>query len=97
MPLTQEKPLEAPVLPERTPERALERTPERILETADKHLAADAANEAANETKVCWLEVKRYPYQPYHQVELLHLQAEADALLIKLKANGQKQANEQPG
>jgi hypothetical protein len=83
MPLTQEKPLEASVLSE------------RALETADKHLADDVADEAANEAKVCWLEVKRYPYQPYHQVELLNLQAEADALLIKLKANGQKQANEQ--
>lgn len=38
------------------------------------------------EDKVCWIEVKRYPYQPDHQVELLHLQAEADALLIKLQS-----------
>ncbi len=36
--------------------------------------------------KVCWIEVKRYPYQPDHQVELLHLQAEVDALLIKLQS-----------
>ncbi|MEL6813935.1 MAG: hypothetical protein AAFP03_03865 [Cyanobacteria bacterium J06598_3] len=40
--------------------------------------------------KVCWIEVKRYPYHPDHQVELLHLQAEADALIIKLQAAGQK-------
>lgn len=40
----------------------------------------------SDEAKVCWIEVKRYPYQPDHQVELLHLQAEADALLIKLQA-----------
>lgn len=43
-----------------------------------------------NDAKVCWIEVKHYPYQPDHQVELLHLQAEADALLIKLQATEQK-------
>lgn len=48
-------------------------------------------DENLDENKVCWIEVKRYPYQPDHQVELLHLQAEADALLIKLQAQGQKQ------
>ncbi len=53
------------------------------------------ANLRANdEAKVCWIEVKRYPYQPDHQVELLHLQAEADALIIKLQASGQKQLAE---
>lgn len=41
---------------------------------------------APNADKICLIEVKRYPYQPDHQVELLHLQAEADALLIKLQA-----------
>lgn len=72
-----------------TQEKPLEVAPvsaERTLETADKHLA--------DEAKVCWIEVSRYPYQPYHQVELLHLQAEADALLIKLKASSPKQINE---
>lgn len=44
--------------------------------------------------KVCWIEVKRYPYHPDHQVELLHLQAEADALIIKLQATGQKKQAE---
>ncbi|MGB7086667.1 MAG: hypothetical protein WBD47_14010 [Phormidesmis sp.] len=47
-----------------------------------------------NSDKVCWIEVKRYPYQPDHQVELLHLQAEADALLIELQAIGQQQLSE---
>jgi len=42
------------------------------------------------EDKVCWIETKQYPYQPDQQVELLHLQAEADALIIKLQATGQK-------
>jgi hypothetical protein len=51
-------------------------------------------DENLDEHKVCWIEVKRYPYQPDHQVELLHLQAEADALLIKLQARGQKQLSE---
>ena len=44
----------------------------------DENLAAD--------TGVCWIEVKYSSYQPNHQVELLHLQAEADALLMKLQA-----------
>ncbi len=43
-----------------------------------------------SDAKVCWIEVKHYPYQPDHQVELLHLQAEADALLITLQATEQK-------
>ncbi|PZO23499.1 MAG: hypothetical protein DCF25_00245 [Leptolyngbya foveolarum] len=34
---------------------------------------------------------KPFPYQPGHQVELLHLQAEADALILKLQAAGQRQ------
>ena len=50
----------------------------------DTQVAASKADKVAD--KVYWLEVKRYPYQPDHQVELLHLQAEADALLIKLQA-----------
>ena len=33
---------------------------------------------------------KPSPYQPSHQVELLHLQAEADALIVKLQAAGQR-------
>ena len=48
----------------------------------------------ADNAKVCWIEVKRYPYQPDHQVELLNLQAEADALIIKLQATGQKKFSE---
>ena len=47
-------------------------------------------NMVSNEAKICWIEVNRYPYQPDHQVELLHLQAEADALLIKLQAAANK-------
>ncbi len=46
------------------------------------------------DAKVCWIEVKRYPYKPDHQVELLHLQAEADALLIMLQAAEQKGSRE---
>ncbi len=44
----------------------------------------------ANDNTICWIEVKQYPYQPDHQVELLHLQAEADALLLQLQAVNQK-------
>lgn len=53
-----------------------------------------AVDTSAEDDKVCWIEVKQYPYQPDHQVELLHLQAEADALLIKLRAREQKQLSE---
>lgn len=38
-----------------------------------------------DERAVCWLGVKRSPYQLNHHVELLHLQAEAEALLMKLQ------------
>ncbi|HEY9735868.1 MAG TPA: hypothetical protein V6D06_06280 [Trichocoleus sp.] len=44
----------------------------------------------AADSRICWVEVKQYPYQPDHQVELLHLQAEADALLLQLQAMSQK-------
>lgn len=53
-------------------------------EVSAEHLPAKRLPKT-EEDKVCWIEVKRYPYQPDHQVELLHLQAEADALLIKLQ------------
>lgn len=49
---------------------------------------------AANEAKVCWIGEKPSPYQPDHQVELLHLQAEADALLIKLQASEQQKLSQ---
>ena len=58
--------------------------------TAEPKSAARKEAVASDEAKVCWIEVKRYPYQPDHQVELLHLQAEADALLIKLQAAATK-------
>lgn len=45
---------------------------------------------AIDSDHVCWIELKRYPYHPDHQVELLHLQAEADALIIKLQAASRK-------
>lgn len=53
--------------------------------------SARVSGSATGDASVCWIEVKHYPYQPDHQVELLHLQAEADALIIKLQAAGQKQ------
>ena len=46
-----------------------------------------SAETTANESKrICWVGEKRSPYQADIQVELMHLQAEADALLIKLQA-----------
>lgn len=58
--------------------------------TYAKRGSAARLSSAEEAAKVCWIEVKRYPYRPDHQVELLHLQAEADALLIMLQAAGQK-------
>lgn len=46
----------------------------------------------AADSRICWVEVKQYPYQPDHQVELLHLQAEADALLLQLQALSQRRS-----
>ncbi|MEM9087832.1 MAG: hypothetical protein AAGC93_03715 [Cyanobacteria bacterium P01_F01_bin.53] len=71
-----------------------------VAKTAtDKRLAtsADLSRMPAEDGKVCWIEVKRYPYQPDHQVELLHLQAEADALIIRLQAIGQQQHSDKLG
>lgn len=45
---------------------------------------------ASDDKKIYWAELKSYPYQPDIQVEILHLQAEADALLLQLKAMGCK-------
>lgn len=44
---------------------------------------------AAND-KICWIEVRQAPYHPNQQVELLHLQAEAEALLLQLQAKHQR-------
>lgn len=49
---------------------------------------------AHDSDRVCWIQVQGYPYQRDHQVELLHLQAEADALMIKLQAVRRKDAQE---
>ena len=49
---------------------------------------------AADNDKVCWIEMKLSPYQANHQVVLLHLQAEADALLLRLQTSGKKQIPE---
>lgn len=59
------------------------------------HPAITAVAPAARETapaaedKICWLEVRQAPYPPDQQVELLHLQAEAEALLLQLQAKHQ--------
>lgn len=53
---------------------------------AGRSLAKAEDNRPAADGQICWIEVKQYPYQPDHQVELLHLQAEADALLLQLQA-----------
>ncbi|NEQ31717.1 MAG: hypothetical protein F6K04_12050 [Leptolyngbya sp. SIO4C5] len=47
------------------------------------------ANQPEGE-KVCWIEVKQSAFQANHQVELLHLLAEADALLLQLQTLSSK-------
>lgn len=67
--------------------------------------AAEPAREAplARETapalddKICWIEVHQVPYPPDQQVELLHLQAEAEALLLQLQAMHQRRHNARIG
>jgi hypothetical protein len=49
------------------------------LGEVDRETAPAAADQ------ICWIEVSQSPYGPDHQVELLHLQAEADALLLQLQ------------
>jgi hypothetical protein len=44
----------------------------------------------AADDKICWIEVRQAPYPPDQQVELLHLQAEAEALLLQLQAMHQR-------
>ena len=58
------------------------------------NLSNKVITDPAEDDKVCWVEMKQYPYQLDHQVELLHLQAEADALLMKLQAHSAKQLND---
>lgn len=52
---------------------------------------------SADSDRVCWVELKQYQYQPDHQVELLHLQAEADALLLQLQAIRQRRHGHEVG
>ena len=51
---------------------------------------SDNGDRQSADSQVCWIEVKQSSYQPNHQVELLHLQAEADTLLLKLQAINQE-------
>lgn len=44
----------------------------------------------AADDKICWIEMRQAPYHPNQQVELLHLQAEAEALLLQLQAKHQR-------
>ena len=61
---------------------------------SESALNADAPNRetqpASDDKKIYLAELKSYPYQPDIQGEILHLQAEADALLLQLKAMGCK-------
>ncbi|MGG6240468.1 hypothetical protein ACQ4N7_17725 [Nodosilinea sp. AN01ver1] len=52
--------------------------------------AAGRETTPALDDKICWIEVHQAPYPPNQQVELLHLQAEAEALLLQLQAMHQR-------
>ncbi|PSR18642.1 hypothetical protein C8255_06410 [filamentous cyanobacterium CCP3] len=53
---------------------------------------APSARETAPalDDKICWIELHQAPYPPNQQVELLHLQAEAETLLLQLQAVHQR-------
>jgi hypothetical protein len=60
---------------------------------SDDNAKFDKATFVTND-KVCLIEVQQMPYLPDQQVELLHLQAEADALLLQLQAIQQKRQSQ---
>ncbi|MBE9156957.1 hypothetical protein IQ265_08965 [Nodosilinea sp. LEGE 06152] len=51
----------------------------------------------AHDDKICWIEMHQVPYPPNQQVELLHLQAEAEALLLQLQAMHQRRHSARAG
>jgi|GEM_PF-3503551 len=59
--------------------------------------SSQSANQDKEGKELCSLGSKPSPYQPDHQVELLHLQAEVDALLIKLRTKSQKSLSAEIG
>ncbi len=72
-------------------------TARRAIATSEVSSVSARSHKATSNAvtdKLCWIETKPYPYQPNQQVELLHLQAEADALIVKLQATGQKKLAE---
>ncbi|HSM80412.1 MAG TPA: hypothetical protein VLS96_01945 [Nodosilinea sp.] len=74
----------------------LDRSTSPLAAVTDGAPALSGAAEAQRETspaaddKICWIEVRQSPYPPNQQVELLHLQAEAEALLLQLQALHQR-------
>ena len=66
----------------------------QVKMTSESAMSVDATSRetqpASDDNKIFLAELKSYPYQPDIQVEILHLQAEADALLLQLKAMGCK-------
>lgn len=52
--------------------------------------AVDHETAPAADDKICWIEVRQSPYPPNQQVELLNLQAEAEALLLHLQSLRQR-------
>ncbi|WOD38158.1 hypothetical protein [Nodosilinea sp. E11] len=69
---------------------------DRTTESAtDVHARANMASVGRETTpaadeKICLIEAHRSAYLPNQQVELLHLQAEAEALLLQLQAMHQR-------
>jgi hypothetical protein len=48
----------------------------------------------AADDKICWVEVRQSTYPPIQQMELLHLQAETEALLLQLQSLQQQRQNQ---
>ncbi|MBW4483797.1 MAG: hypothetical protein KME14_14750 [Tildeniella torsiva UHER 1998/13D] len=71
------------------------REPVAALSSATTAVAPAARGTAsAAEDKLCWLESRHAPFPPNQQVELLHLQAEAEALLLQLQAKHQRRQSQ---
>ncbi|MGP1374762.1 MAG: hypothetical protein ACTS3T_18170 [Almyronema sp.] len=58
-----------------------------VSKTAPQSSDLEVKSPVQEDERICWIEVKQYPFQADHQVELLHLLAEADALLLQLQTS----------
>ncbi|MEO1068005.1 MAG: hypothetical protein AAFW95_02650 [Cyanobacteria bacterium J06638_6] len=78
--------------------------PDRSFRDLEQFTAQNASLESAGpevreispaaDDKVCWVEVRQSTYPPIQQMELLHLQAETEALLLQLQSLQHQRQNQ---